>query len=267
MLKDTYIKFLKKFLHDKFSLWVCCIILFFQFVIYFTFFQKQPLIFFPDNKNIQIDFYNDSVDNGNSIITGTYQTDSSTGMSFILKDGFIRPYVGIGFESKLHKEYNISFFNKAKVEVTGKGIRPIFVYIILKDSTMNLDGKVLGFRHLCKYIEINSKRHFFKLSIADFKTPDWWFDKYNLSPTSIKQPYWSRMFRFAFATGLNPAQNKEQSIQIYSIIFYRDNTKVILAMFGIQLLVVTILFAFFYFMHHTRKTGKNFNNKLSCCCF
>jgi AraC-like DNA-binding protein len=174
-------------------------------------------------------------------------------MSFILKNGFIRPYVGIGFDIKENKEYDISFYNRIKIDISGKGIKPVFVYLILRDSSTNLKGNILIFRHLCKYIEISPERKLFKLTISEFKIPDWWFDKYNLSPATINPPNWKKMFSLAVATGLTPTVNEEQSIRIYSIVFYRNNTLVVLSMIVIQLLIISSLMWLYYIRTRSKK--------------
>ena len=252
-----YTSFLKRFFQNSNNILGCSFTLIILIISYFTFFKKDPLQFFPNNKNIEVDFYNDSIDNGKSVITSSWQTDTSVGMNYILRDGFIRPYVGIGFEDKKQAEFDISKYNRVKVDISGENIKSVFVYLILKDTTAIFEGKPLGFRHLCKYIEVSPKRKTFRLSKGNFSTPDWWYDKYNLSPSTTKAPDWSRMYRVALATGLTPAQNVEQSITIYSIIFYRDNTRVILLMAFIQLMVISGLM-WVYYLKTKPKKKQNF---------
>jgi hypothetical protein len=222
--------FLRDFFRDRISISVCCITLIFLIGSYFFFFQKKALNFFPSENNLKIDFYNDSIDNGKSVILAKQQQDSIVSMNFILKDGFVRPYTGIAFENKSQKEYNISFFNRMNIDVAGEGIKPILIYLILKDSSISFEGSHIGNRNLYHYMEIGPERKLYHIALNDFKTPDWWFDKYNLSPATIKEPCLTRMYRLAVSTGPTPTQNKEQSIQINSIVFYRDNKLVVFLM-------------------------------------
>jgi AraC-like DNA-binding protein len=255
----SYLNFLRGFLRDKISL----IIFSFSFIIlgctYFVFYHQKSYLFFPDPVNIKVDFYNDSIDNGKSIITENNLTTSSASMTFILKDGFMRPYVGMGFESKTHKKYDLSGYNMIKVDVSGKGFKPMFVYLVLKDSIANIEGNILGFRYLCQYIEVSEESRQFRLPLKKFSIPDWWFDKYNLSPAEIKEPNWSHLMRLTLATGLAPSQNTEKSFQVNSIVFYRDNTKVVLVLICLQLLIVISEILFYYF----RKGPKNLSKFLT----
>lgn len=255
---SSVIIILRNLINSKFSVLIFCAVLLIQLIIFFAFFHIQPLGIFPKSENTIVDFYNDSLDNGNSIITGTISSDTFVSVNFILKEGFVRPYIGIGFEDKAHKEFNISDFNKIRVELSGKGIRPMFVYLILKDSSRNIDGEIFDRRYMCHYIEIDEKKQILDLKIDDFYTPDWWFDRSNLSPATINSPSWNKLIRIALATGLTPSWNKEKSIQIYSILFYRNNTDVVLIMIIIQLFTFAVLILIFYLKTASKKSKNSF---------
>jgi AraC-like DNA-binding protein len=196
---------------------------------------------------VKIDFYNDSIDQGESEIIRELVTDSVVDMRFILKSGFMRPYVGVMFQSVDNNLINISSFNMVRVEMSGQEIKPVFLYLVFKDSSENFEGIKPGTRHLCKYIEIDKLRQEYNISFSDFYTPDWWFDKYNLSPSTVKPPQLNRLLNVSIATGLTPSLNQERSLQIYSIVFYRDNRNVVIIMVLIQILIIVILFVIYLF--------------------
>ena len=245
--------YLQRFLTDKLSLIVNSCSFGLLVGIYFLFYKTNETKFFPDQKNIQVDFYNDSIDHGKSEITRSIISDSSVSMSFILKDGFIRPYAGIGFEKKDHSVFNVQPYNRIGIDASSHNIKPFFVYLIYNDSTKDSNKNSMPSRHLCHYIEISSERKQFVLNTNDFYTPDWWFDKYNLSPASTGKPKLNQIYRLAIVTGLTPRQNQEQSIQINSIIFYSDNTIVVSIMAIIQLVIVSITFLFYYIKTKPKK--------------
>jgi AraC-like DNA-binding protein len=253
---SSYAVFFRDFFRDKISLSVGCISLIIFIITYFAVFQKKPLQFFPARQNTLVHFYNDKIDDGKSVITDSLVTDTCAGLSFILKEGFIRPYVGISIDNKSQNEYDVSFYNCVKIEASGVRIKPIFVYMVLRDSTTNFKGKLLQIRQLCQYIEISSRRSSFKLAMDDFKTPDWWFDKYNLSPATIDKPDFKHLYRLTLATGLTPDLNRIQSFKVYSIQFYRDNGMVIFRMVMLQLLIMAILLVIFYYRRNPQKQLK-----------
>ena len=256
-IRNSY--FLKDFFKSKKNLFINSFSLIALIVCYFIFYQKEPLVFFPENEDIIVDFYNDSLDNGISIIKSTDLSDSSAVMHYILKEGFLRPYVGIGFADSMGNEFDISHFNRVKIEIAGQGISSVFAYLMLTDTVSLFEGTPLGYRPLCKYFEINPNRESYRLLIRNFSEPDWWFDKYNLSPAKINKPDWKKMHRVALATGLTPEQNIEQSISIYSIIFYRSNVLVILFMVLIQLSI----FALTMLNHRIKAHPKKKSNTLT----
>jgi AraC-like DNA-binding protein len=230
-------KLFKSFLKDGFSIAVCSATLVLFVSIYYLSLRKDDLIVYPDLKNFQPLFYNDSVDNGMTEINSTVVSDSVVSMQFVLKDGFMRPYAGISFEKPALREFDISAYNRLRVVLSGKRIQPIFVYLVLKDSSVSFEGNVLGFRHFCQYIEIDEQRQEFNLKRNKFITPDWWYDKYNLSPAKVGPPQWKRAFRLSITTGLTQLQNQEKSISVFEIKLYRDNRLAILLMALAQLII------------------------------
>jgi AraC-like DNA-binding protein len=177
-------------------------------------------------------------------------------MRFVLKEGFIRPYVGVNIENNFFNGCDFSWYNRVEIDISGEGIKPIFVYLVLKDSSTNFEGKFFDIRLLSQYIEVSPQRSIFKLKMNNFKTPDWWFDKYNLSPVTIGKPDFKHMQRFMLATGLTPQLNQPQSLKVYSILFYRDNRMVLFIMVLIQLFVISLLMTIYYFRNKSQKQLK-----------
>lgn len=251
----TFRNFFKSFFRDKISVSICCFSLFILVGSYFAFFQRKALHFYPDKKNIHVYFYNDTIDNGNSIIIDSLETDSFGSLRYVLKEGFISPYVGIGFENKLFRKFNISHYNKVQIQILGESVKSILVYLVLKDEKTENQGS--KDRILCRYLEIEEKKNTFNLNINDFKTPDWWFDKYDLSPATIDKNNWKCIYRITFGPGHRPIINQQQSLKIYSIIFYRDNSIVILFMVIFQLITILSSLVWFYFRTRTKKQIKS----------
>jgi AraC-type DNA-binding domain-containing proteins len=251
-----YLRFVKEFSRDKLSLAISVVSLCFLLMSFFLFFKKEPLYFFPNPANNDVTFYNDKVDGGKSIITDNLKTDSCLFMKFVLKDGFVRPYVGVSIQDKFPKETDISMYNRVKIEASGEGTKSVFVYLVLKDSILKYEGSPLGIMQLNQYIHVTSQRSTFILRMSDFRAPDWWFDKYNIPPTSMAKPDFKRLQGISIATGLTPQLNQLQSFKIYSITFYNDYVAVFCSMLIIQLSVVLILLVIFYYRNRPQKEVK-----------
>ena len=239
------ISYIRNFFRDKISLSVCCLSLFILIAGYFVLFQKKALHIFPDNKNVQIKFYSDSADNGNSSIESFIKSDSLISMDFILKKGFIRPYVGIDLTISDKKEIDISDYNQVQIEALGRDIKNIVVYLITNDQNDAKISKKFPFQYYCENIELTSEKKLFKLDLSNFKIPDWWFDANNISPTQSKTPNWKRLVDINFGTGLTPTLDKKRTLSIFSMSFTRDNTRTIFYMFIIQFGVLCLLVLLF----------------------
>lgn len=251
--------FLRDFFQDKPSLCVCFTCLVILFVVYVVFFQKKPLLYFPHDHDTLVNFYTDKNDSGKSIITDSLATDTCIAMKFVLREGFMRPYTGISLGSKHLKESDVSAYNRVNVEISGKGIKPIFVYLVLKDSIANFGGNLSGTRQLNQYLEISPRRRIFTLKMNNFKTPDWWFDKYNLSPANTGKPDLTRLQQLTIATGLTPQLNQLLSLNVYSIKFYRNNSLIIIIMLLIQFLIAGFMMAFYYYRKKPRTVTVNYS--------
>jgi AraC-like DNA-binding protein len=212
-----------------------------QIMLYFCFFHKSSLIFFPEN-NLHIEFYNDVADHGNSIIEEHVRSDSMLSMRFILKEGFVRPYVGIKLQSKNCMPFDISKYNEVQIEAAGDKITTVVIYLItLNNSSMEDYGR-FDELYFCGNIELAPEKRTFKLTIRDFVTPDWWYDVNNLSPNQHFKPDLKHVTSLNIATGLAPDVDTQRSIHIYKIEFSRNNTLVISGMSFIQLVILILLF-------------------------
>jgi AraC-like DNA-binding protein len=254
---STFRNFLRSYISDKTSLVICFICFIILIGIYFTFYQKKTLNFYPDKKDVHIYFYNDKIDKGNSSITDTLVSDSLAKMRFILNDGFISPYASIGFENKSYINFDLSDYNKIQFQLSGENIKSVLIYLILKNDEIKEDALVKGDNILSRYIDVNKGRGTFDIDMNDFNTPDWWFEKHNLSPSIIRNHNLGKIYRITFGPGLMPKLKRELSLNIYSIIFYRDNTLVIFVMSIIQLIIIVLLFVIFYFRTRTKKQPKS----------
>ena len=64
----------------------------------------------------------------------------------------------------------------------------------------------------------------------NFKIPDWWYDINNYSPSDTLEPDWRKVSEINFATGLSPEVDEKRELSIYSVLFIRNNNRVIFYM-------------------------------------
>jgi AraC-like DNA-binding protein len=211
-------------------------------VSYFAFFYANPIEIFPSNENYEIHFYTDANDGGHSEIINSQITDSSLNVSFILKPGFVRPYVGLWIRPANGQLFDLSRFNSVKITACGENLSNMNMHIV-SEGTKVKNKKVYSSSSFVITVERNK----YTIKKKNFKIPDWWYDTNNLSPTDIIQPEWEKVTEINFATGLTPEVGQKRELSIYSVLFVRDNTRVLVGMVLIFIAFTLILFLVDYF--------------------
>lgn len=225
-------------------------------VSYLAFFHKSPIAIFPSNEKFAIQFYTDTNDGGHSEITSSQITDSTLQVSFILKPGFVRPYIGLGMKPADGKFINLSHFNTVKITASGKNLGNMNMFIVSEDSKVKNKKVYSGSSFV-----INNELNEYTISKKSFKIPDWWYDTNNYSPTDNIEPKWDNVTEISFATGLTPEVNQKRQLSINSVLFIRDNTLVIVSMLLIFIAFALILFLVEYLKKTINKKEITINYK------
>jgi AraC-like DNA-binding protein len=211
-------------------------------VSYVAFFHTNPIEIFPSNENYEIQFYTDANDGGHSEIINSQITDLSLNVRFILKPGFVRPYVGLWIRPADGQLFNLSRFNSVKITACGKNLSNMNMQIVSEGAKVK-NKKVYS----SSSFVITNERNQYIINKKNFKIPDWWYDTNNFSPIDNIQPEWQKVSEISFATGLTPEVGQERQLSIYSVSFIRNNTRVIVCMLLIFIAFVLILFLIDYF--------------------
>jgi AraC-like DNA-binding protein len=250
-----YNQWFKGFLSQKSNPWLIFTSLFLLGVSYFSFFARHDLIIYPGNDKILVNFYNDSFDGGNSKIESGLVSNGSIHMAFTLKQGFVRPYVGITVLNKDISPINISGYNQMQFEMEGKELKNMVVYLVnnLKDPVIK--GKTMKL-HFSRNIELVQHAKKFVLNLDQFKVPDWWYDVNNLSPEQDFKLDLKNISNISFTTGLTPELGTKRFLKINSIRFTRNNNWIILGMTGIESLIILCLL----FLHFLKTRKSDINN-------
>jgi AraC-like DNA-binding protein len=233
---------LHAFFTNKTNLFIIACLLVLQFVVYFSKYNSPPLSFFPTNENLQVLFYNDSIDSGNSVILSTMQKDSLLQMDFILRKGFVRPYAGISLSLNNNKIFNISKYNQIVLDLETQHVSDLVLYLNTYNDTLknsSIKHKMLFF---CHNVEISGQRSIFKLAFNEFSAPDWWYDINNMSHKQEIKPDWKNVISISIATGLTPDTDIRRQIAVHAITFERNNRQVISWMIILFISALSILF-------------------------
>ncbi len=220
--------------------WLLASALIFIF-IYFIFIYKKPYRYFPDVNNIEVTFYNDSADNGNSVVNYFVYSSEGVEINFTLQEGFIRPYVGLQFPVAPKYASIIEKYDNIELELKGKAIKNVAVYLVTKPDT-NL-GENVRFREIyfSDKLVISETRQKFSLPVKYFTIPEWWYDANNLSPAVYNpSPTLRNILSINIASGLTPIDNNDRSIYVYQIAFSKNNKKALLVSFLVYLAAIII---------------------------
>jgi AraC-like DNA-binding protein len=247
-------KFLKSFLRFKTYRWIIAIS-FTAFAGIFCILQRTGnLIIFPGSSDFTVGFFDDNSVGGNSQIISSNKSDSTIDFSFIIKEGFINPYVGINIEPANKNIFNILPYNEIRFEIDGQEIKNIAVYIITSNanSKVNLANNNLCF---CSNLEITPEKKLYSLPLKQMKVPDWWYETNNLSPSKNLLPDWEHVIRINFFARSTQPATIIRSLRIYTISFTRDNSKLIIPLISAELLIIFLLIVFHYFKNYSKKNS------------
>lgn len=242
-----------RFLYDKVSWYINAASFILLIACYFLIFYKKDTVLFPPSQNeIQVNFYNDEVeDQGQSILTETIDCDTIIGIECILKKGFTFPYAGLEIVSKKPAYLDVSDYNYLQVEVSSHDIEHLSVYLVVPDEHVKDTLHRLNLRRLNADLNVNEHRQVLRIKLSDFETPNWWYALINQSKSDFSDPALDKLINVAFSTGVNPNLGQPCSFAIYKVRFYKDNTWVLVGMLVIQILVMSITLFVFY-----QRTGR-----------
>jgi len=238
--KITAQQFLVGFITNRIYYWSIIASSLLLAVIYLLGFRSDDYVVFPNVRNFQISFYNDSVDGGNSVILNSQVTDSAITVNFVLKDGFVRPYIGITLIPVGNGTCDLSQFNQFEIEAQGENMDNMIAYLITQTINEKIEGRFPNF-YLGSNINVSQSKQLSTIPFNQFKTPDWWYDLNNFSPTKEILPDWQHVIQLNFTTGLTPAVDTPRALRISSIRFSRHNTWVLLLMCSIELMLIISL--------------------------
>jgi AraC-like DNA-binding protein len=250
MRKTLYSEVFHRFIRSRINLFIFGFIMMLEGVVYFIYLKKEPLLIFPLKNKFFIKIYTDNNDGGNSEIVNSQITDSAIKVTFVLKKGFVRPYIGLSI-LPAHTQYlDISGYNQVKVIAKGQNLVNMNLHIVTDDKRIKeYHNKI----YCSSSFEISNERNVFFLSKKKFKIPDWWYDINNYSPSDTLQPDWKKVLEINFATGLTPEVDKIRELSIYSVLFIRDNTRAIIYMLLNLAILALLLFVIEYMRYAVLK--------------
>ncbi|HVO72979.1 MAG TPA: AraC family transcriptional regulator [Ignavibacteriaceae bacterium] len=244
---------LKNFFHTRLNtlIIVFSILLCISIYLYFSSFHK--VIIFPGRDYSNFEFYADKANGGNSVILQHSISDSIINLDFKLNEGFVSPYVGINITNKKENFFNLASYNRLNLEVAGEEVKSIG-FSIYADNAYN--NKNIKEKEVCFYqnLDIKPERKDYVLNLNELKVADWWIAVNNIPADEKFEPDLKKVYRVNIGTAYGSASNVKRSLYIYSILFERDNTGLLLFLISSELILIFLLVVIRYLRSYYRKS-------------
>ena len=192
----------------------------------------KPLVLFPNERNA-IAYYDDYANGGQSEVLSSLQTDSAYYLNFVLKEGFVSPYVGLTIGDSAGMTINAWLYNRLDIEAKVHNLKGLSVSLYTKREQLETLHQ--------SNLEFSEDRNHLSVSLDKLRVPDWWYTAEGMSEYDQIDPNLSHIIRVNIGSIHLPDFSGQSAMTIYTIRFQRDNTLVFTIIVCIALLMPLIL--------------------------
>jgi AraC-like DNA-binding protein len=206
-------------------------------------------ILLPHFKNQKISFqtrninaYDDRLEKdpkGNSEVSWIKKDNTELKISYILKTGFAYPYVGIIIHLKdsSGNYYDCSRFDVLKMRIASSQLSDCKIYLKVFDSKVSKTGDPLSERYLEKDLVLNSDPLELSIPLKHFITPEWWYQKNNVTLKDVTPVDFSKVTALQIESGPTAKTGIVDTLTISQIYFTKSPNKYAITM----LVIIAIL--------------------------
>lgn len=164
---------------------------------------KKYEINFPDTAVIQYDDRNEEELRGNSEVSMVERNSTELKMSYVLRRGYSYPYAGllIDLKDSEGRYFDGSHFNVLKIRLASSQLSDCKIYLTLFDKNVTKNSVPVTERYLQKDLVLNSVPRTFSLPFNKFKTPEWWFQKNNVTLNDVGSVDFSKIATLKIESG------------------------------------------------------------------
>lgn len=220
------------------------------------FLSIKDLIIFPNSNAFNYNFYTDNATGGNSEITQQVVTDSLIRVDFKLRKGIASPYIGITISPKTGSVIQLKNYNELKIKIKGTNFDNLNVSFFARNPFPEKIKKSLEISFYT-ILKISSTARTYTLDFESFNVPDWWYELNSINQTMIRKPAFSMITNLNIANAYSPMAGENQSLQISSLAFSRNNGPLALLLFLCELGVFFAAFMIRYFIGKSRLGKKS----------
>lgn len=214
------------------------------------------LVISPGNPNFHYLFYTDSALGGNSQIIDRQVTDSCIIIDFKLNDSIISPYIGVSIADKNDSLLNFAPYNQLNLKVRGNNFDNLGVGLVTPNpfpEKIEHDPTAVFYTT----INISSTKKQYQIKLDEFKLPDWWLEYNNIKDAKMLEPDMKNFLRINISNAFIPDRTKQQTLEIYSISFSRNNGRLLFFTVIIEAVFIILVFLFLLFKQRTKTEKKS----------
>ncbi len=221
------------------------------FVVYLSGVEDE--VIFPATGEYNIEGYTDQVDEGNSQILEETVSDSSFIFRFRLKDGFFSPYAGFAIKPGKGRYIDASDYNELRISLLSENANRLGVGIYTPASEglkLQDDDEIL--HH--SYFSVSPEKATYRIPFSQLKHPEWWEDLHQIGDSEKTRLNLNRILHININTAYSPDIDTIKTLEVYSITFCRNNTKVFIILGCFYLFILLLIYGFLYWRNY-RNSG------------
>ncbi len=158
------------------------------------------------SRNRTVAPYDDRIETsspGNSEIFWVHEDSTSLRMSYVLREGFSYPYAGIlvYFNDRTGDCLDCSRFDALKIRISSSQLSDCKIYLTVFDRKVSKRDVPLRERCLQKDLTLDPVSKTFLVPFARFKTPEWWFQKNNITLKDVAPVDFSKVTALKIESG------------------------------------------------------------------
>ena len=179
-------------------------------------------------QNHTLSAYDDHLDQGYSDGLSIIKNSAEIKFPYILRKGFAYPYAGVkfSFQDSSGKFFDCTNFSALRIIIASSQLSDCKLYLNVFDKKFSTAGHPLSERHLYKDLLIGSKPVTFTIPLSKFITPDWWYQKNNITMKDVTQVDFSKVTSFKIESGPTAKTGIIDTLTISEISFIKKHNYV-----------------------------------------
>lgn len=191
-------------------------------IIFILSIYKQELTIIPTSNHkldIQLNtkLFTDTSTQGNSKIFFLSNDKSGYTFKYILGEAYLHAFVGVSFETAENQFLNLEGYDDLSIKLSSKKGSRIPVTFSEFVPKFKDKSKSFKYRNHQYIFNVNNNITETKVSLTDFKTPDWWFSLNNTKEADYEAIDYSKIKNIIIGNCYNLPKNVEDEINIESI--------------------------------------------------